>query len=226
MRELSELLVNVIDDMASDNLIFSKEVQFQFELAWRIQKELCAEIEEGQFDILFEQQLIPKKYTDLIVRINENYYPIELKYKTADKEINYQYKDRCYTTYAQGAADVGCYSYLEDIFRIRQLRRVKLFGKYSFKEGFAIIMTNYPLYWGEGIHNNSNWVEFCLNSRKENKIEWKNKAPSKETEAALDFTEKIEEFEWREYNHNCEELKNGPKEKAHPIRYCIHKVMV
>lgn len=69
MREISELLVNIIDDMASDNLIFSKEVQFQFELAWRIQKELCAEIEEGQFDILFEQQLIPKKYTDLIMAV-------------------------------------------------------------------------------------------------------------------------------------------------------------
>ncbi len=140
-----DILVEIINDLARKGNIFSNEVQFQFALAQAIKdyndfKEANIEVlleplilvrDENKYD---DEKYMKKMYVDIVVKIEELYYPIELKYKTADALVTYESLDEnnkvkvC--TFNQGAEDQGSYDYIKDIHRLEQLV-FKRFGEYD-----------------------------------------------------------------------------------------------
>lgn len=134
----------ILKTLSSKYYIFHSEADFQFALAW--------EIKLHYPDALVRLEVSPKEnpnmHIDILVTFNNNVYPIELKYKTA----NYScvYKDEFYNLKNHSAQDLGRYDYLYDVKRIEILKST--FS--NFKEGYAIFLTNDPSYWLDPMKNN------------------------------------------------------------------------
>ncbi len=145
----SDKLKEIINGFAEkDKKVFSKEVQFQFDLAWEI-KRLYSE-----YECVLEYLYLPEKYyIDMVVFSDKEKkcIPIELKYKTTDKEIEYKVEKYSYWTYNQGACDNGSYDYLKDIQRIESLGKYLIYKgiNYEIEKGYAIILTNDWHYYSE-----------------------------------------------------------------------------
>jgi hypothetical protein len=111
-------MVKIIDKLRSKRRIFCSEKDFQFALAWEIQK--C--YDKSNIRLEYCPNLEKNVHIDIIVELDNKYYPIELKYKTKtfigkDNNENYFLKN-------QGAQDIGKYDYLKDIQRIEQFSKL------------------------------------------------------------------------------------------------------
>lgn len=143
-------LMNIINSFAKRGKIFSNEAQFQFDLAWELRK---------QYDVVLLEHLIPKdeknnkkRYIDILLVDGNECVPIELKYKTTDKETDYEFEEFITKTYNQGAIDEGSYDFLKDISRIEDIvcdeKEVSYQGnKLRAKMGFSIIISNDKRYY-------------------------------------------------------------------------------
>lgn len=146
-----ELLEDIIKKFATAGKIFSKEAQFQFDLAWEIQQR------NNEYDIVLEylcETEDGKQYIDIVVFSKgekNKCWPIELKYKTRDKKITYKVGKTTSITYNQGAPDNGSYDYIKDISRIENIEKNLNYNgeEYCVECGYAIIMTNDWHYYEE-----------------------------------------------------------------------------
>lgn len=111
---------------------FYSEADFQFALAWELQKQLPnAKIHLERRDESHNY------YVDIWVEEDGKIYLIELKYKTKKATIG-SIKLR-----EQSAVDFGCYDYLWDIKRLEDLSK----SEPQYAKGYAIILTNVPAYY-------------------------------------------------------------------------------
>ena len=141
---MQEVLTNIIDSFASEGKVFTNEAQFQFDLAWALK-------EQG-YDIRLEFQAEKREYIDILAIKNNVGTPIELKYKTKDKEETYSFHNgNSVTTKNQGAVDNGSYDFIKDIHRLEEvLQKSVIYDKgreLDVKEGFAIIITKEKKYY-------------------------------------------------------------------------------
>ena len=146
-------IVEILDKISKNKTPYLSEAQFQFELAWELQKII------GENDkILLEYTACAKKASDgkkkkrfeadIIVKFqNGTYIAIELKYKTAQAIVdNIQL--------IQQAGQPGTkYDYLWDIRRIELLKEKEKEFEYYIEDsrcvgGYAIFLTNDSSYWG------------------------------------------------------------------------------
>ena len=93
----------IIKNLQEKRKIFFSERDFQFALAWEIQKEY----NDAKVEVLLEYPLKNEnnnnEYVDIVVKLEGKTYPIELKYKTTLFEFEeYKLKD-------QSAQDCGRY---------------------------------------------------------------------------------------------------------------------
>jgi len=58
--------------------VFHSEADFQFALAWELQ----LQYPDGSIRLEYPPPHDPTKYVDILVRLGDDVYPIELKYKT------------------------------------------------------------------------------------------------------------------------------------------------
>ena len=133
-------MINLHEQMNSlmkERSIFHSEADFQFAFAWEIQKAY------PHADIRLEYcpAEYPNMHLDLLVKIEGKNFPIELKYKTLSAQV--ETDGEYYNIKSHSAEDLGRYDYLIDVERI-ELLRDKL-G--SFEKGYAIMLSNDPLYW-------------------------------------------------------------------------------
>lgn len=135
-------LKKIIQSLANNGKIFSNEKQFQIELAWAILHQLpdCEVYLESMI------RLGIKEYTDIVVALNGKYYPIELKYRLADRSVVYTVGEESYYTNKQGATDEGTLYYVKDIERLERLKTEAFQGN-TFGQGYAIMISNNPLFW-------------------------------------------------------------------------------
>ena len=77
-----------------------------------------------------------------MVRLNGKNFPIELKYKTVKGSYT-DFGNEVVELMTHSAVDLGCYAYLKDINRLEYLAK----NDPDFERGFAIILTNEPLYY-------------------------------------------------------------------------------
>jgi len=145
----------IVKEFGRTPRIFQSEAQFQFELAWELQKQI-----ENDGQVLLEVVTCTRKenreknirrkrfYSDIILKSNDNcFIVIELKYKTKKDDI---YGVELNT---HGAPDEGRYDYLWDIKRIELLKKRDM-DCYDYNDelgtflgGYAIIVTNENQYW-------------------------------------------------------------------------------
>lgn len=154
------------DKLRENRPIFHSEADFQFALAWEIQKMYphasirmeCPSIEESN------------KYIDIVVRNEGKVYPIELKYKT--KKFSTSMGDEQYRLKDHGAQDLGKYDCIKDISRIESFAN-HLPG---FKNGCVIWLTNDPYYWRAPSSSNAGYAEFSIHhgAKKTGAMHWGN----------------------------------------------------
>lgn len=133
-------MINLHDQMnvlMRKRSIFHSEADFQFSLAWEMQKAY------PYADIRLEYcpAEYPNMHLDMFVKIEGKDFPIELKYKTlmTQMKIGGEY----YNIKSHGAQDLGRYDYLIDVERIELLKKTMP----SFEKGYAIMLSNDPSYW-------------------------------------------------------------------------------
>ncbi len=151
MTTLNELtkdkLAEIIQNFGRRSRIFYREAQFQFELAWEIQKifedNSCQVYLESIKNIDKDEGGREKKrYTDIVIEDkNRNYIAIELKYKTKQGEGD------CKELKTHAAQDLGRYDFLWDTCRNEQLIQNGNNRYGMCIKGFSILLTNDSCYW-------------------------------------------------------------------------------
>lgn len=139
-------LENILKSLGKERPIFSSEADFQFALAWQIEKYLKRnKVKDYRVRLEYCPGISFKKtlmHIDIIVFIKEGYIPIELKYKT--KEGGYTSGIDKYKLKTQGARNISCHAYIKDINRIEYLRDE--YKDFKFIEGYTIFLTNDEVY--------------------------------------------------------------------------------
>lgn len=112
-------MINLHDQMnmlMKKRTIFHSEADFQFALAWEIQKAYP----DANVRLEYCPAKYPNMHLDMLVKIGEMGFPIELKYKTlmTQMEVDGEY----YNLKNHGAQDLGRYDYLIDVERIELLK--------------------------------------------------------------------------------------------------------
>jgi hypothetical protein len=118
--------------------VFHSEFDFQFALAWEIQKEY----KKADIRLEYRQPDAPeekgkRKYFDIKIELNEKIYLIELKYKTIKQKLKYD--GELYELKNHAANPLGRYLYLKDIQRIED--SLVLNSMKNFEIGYAILLT-------------------------------------------------------------------------------------
>ena len=111
-------------------------------------------------------------HIDILVIMNNKWYPIELKYKT--KGCKKVIDDEIFILKNHGAKDVNSYLYLKDIMRIEKIRdNVKEFDK-----GYTMFITNDISYTKKPIKDNCVYKQFSLEDKivKSGKMFWEKTA--------------------------------------------------
>ncbi|MBM3206404.1 MAG: hypothetical protein FJZ43_02170 [Candidatus Staskawiczbacteria bacterium] len=151
MKKTGFDIKKTLSDLSQERKIFHSEADFQFALAWLIQKQFPNAVIRLERNFGKER----KEYLDIWIKIDSYFYFIELKYKTKKLEINDNGEDFLLTE--QSSTDTGAYDFIKDIARIERFTQ-------SNKKaiGYVIMLTNEGFYWKEARNPNTNDAEFKL----------------------------------------------------------------
>lgn len=133
MTELNKnWLIKKLQEFGKNNLIFSNEAQFQFKLAWEIQKEFndynvfLEHLSVTEIEKINEKEYYKKNYTDIVIETNnKTYIAIELKYKTKKIDGLIDENNNGIALSNQWATDLGRFDYIWDINRLEFLTNAK-----------------------------------------------------------------------------------------------------
>ena len=202
-------------EMAINNLkvshkIFHSEADFQFSLAWELQKILPNAKIRLEYCPIFDDNM----HIDIYV-IDEGYsYPIELKYKT--KEIKVPNDGEQYNLKNQFAHDIGRYDFLYDISRIEKAKALDE----NFESGFAIILTNDSAYWSSPYTKNTVDASFRIHEGRTitGSLSWGEKAGNGTTKGREESIELIGNYKITWVPFSNIEAPHGE------FRYCMIEV--
>lgn len=125
---------NILDELSKERLIFHSEADFQHALAWKIHEK------HNDLNIRLEKKLNSQGIYLDIFAFNDTYkIAIELKYKTI--KVDKSFENEEFNLKNQSAQDQGRYDFIKDISRLEKAK------KHCNYMGFAIFLTNDPLYW-------------------------------------------------------------------------------
>ncbi len=228
-----DLLNKLMQDMASEEKIFQNEAQFQFELAWRIRKELNHKDKE-EYQVLLEHTFSDsclrkdKQFVDIVIKSpNNQYVAIEVKYKK--RGVDCKRYNKCIGNDAEQL--FGRYDFFKDMERNENLIKANKVVK-----AYCILLTNEHLYWSVPNHKGNEkhymYEPFRLDGNETGKVEfvgtyiWKNIVPKDITKKRknpiqLDYCHK---GEWNTYNVCNSSCVYYKKRKGHEFKYLIVKI--
>ena len=128
-------IVACLEDLARERPVFHSEADFQHALAWHIHERTPG----TQVRLEFNPFPCEKLYLDIYLR---DAVAIELKYKTKKAELTHN--NEAFSLKGQAAQDCGRYDFIQDV---RRLERVVNDSAAPARVGFAVFLTNDPLYW-------------------------------------------------------------------------------
>lgn len=130
-------LMTIMENLSKRRRIFHSEADFQFALAWEIQKEY------PQAEVRLEYPSVygSAKRIDIVVWHKGNVYPIELKYPKRNLSIDLDGEQ--YILKSSEASDNEKYALVKDIVRMESFSS-HLKG---YKQGYVICLTNDHAYW-------------------------------------------------------------------------------
>lgn len=146
---IRELLV----ELSHTRKIFHSEADFQFALAWEIQKAYPTAKKRLEYS---PAHIEPRIHIDILVMIGDERYSIELKYKTIGFMTTCDGEE--YKLKKHVAQDLGRYEFLKDVQRIERLQQ----SMPSFKKGYSLLFTNDPAYWKNTNRSGTVYEEFKL----------------------------------------------------------------
>ena len=154
----------VIDALRAKRTVFHSEADFQFALSLEIQ----LQYPHASVRLEYPPPDDPTKYIDILVRLGDSVYPIELKYKT--KLFSAVVDGEPYHLKNHGAQDIGKYDFVKDICRVESFRP-HITG---YREGYAIWLTNDPYYWNAPKNDTAGYSAFSVHSGavKEGAMTW------------------------------------------------------
>ena len=185
----------ILNNLSNKRKIFVSEADFKFALAWEIK----SEIPEAKVRLEYcPVDIDSSMHIDILVKMGEDIYPIELKYMT--KQCDVTVDDERFILKNQGAQDVKRYDFIKDISRVERLS--ERMG--NFKEGYCIAITNDPSYWNTSSNKNTCDAAFRINhnSIKEGKLEWAahtGNGTNKNREESLILKNRYDIY-WQEYS--------------------------
>ena len=157
-------LLAIMEKLSKRRLIFHSEADFQFALAWEIQKEYPL----ADVRLEYPPENEPYRYIDILVGLNGYVYPIELKYPT--KKLSAVIGGEQYNLKDHGAQDLGKYDFIKDLVRIESFAS-HLKG---YKQGYVIWLTNDPSYWTPPRNGTVGYAAFSVHhgARKTGAMAW------------------------------------------------------
>ena len=191
----------VLKKLKDKRRVFHSEADFQFALAWELQQQYP----DASLRLEYPPPSDQKKHIDILVRLGDNAYPIELKYKKA--KFNAMVNGEQYSLTDHSAQDLGKYDFVKDICRVEAFRK-HISG---YREGYAIFLTNDSAYWDIPKNDNIGYAAFSVHNGavKEGSMSWgpsmnKSSIEGRENPLALSGSYSID---WHEYSRV--DAKNG-----------------
>lgn len=154
----------VISDLQSRRKLFVSEADFQLELAMCI-REIYP---DAKVLLEYTPKFKPDMHIDILVIVNGEWIPIELKYvtkklDTKTQETIFGFEYIWYNLKTRGAKDLQCYDYLKDIERIEDVKSsLQNETIFRFREGYTIQITNDSSYLKEPTKKECFYEEFAL----------------------------------------------------------------
>ena len=198
----------IIEKLQGKRQIFCSEADFQLEMAWVI-KEMYR---DAEVRLEYVPTFDDKMHIDILVFINNEWIPIELKYKTKKskkEKMTDQITQEGFNLKNQGAKNIGCYLYLKDIERIE---RIKEAVKNNFKEGYAVFLTNDETYRNRPRKINCDYKDFSLEDERiierGEPLKWASAKKNKGIEDPI-ILKGIYKMEWNEFSKVDKERSDG-----------------
>ena len=198
----------IIEKLQGKRQIFCSEADFQLEMAWVI-KEMYR---DAEVRLEYVPTFDDKMHIDILVFINNEWIPIELKYKTKKskkEKMTDQITQEGFNLKNQGAKNIGCYLYLKDIERIE---RIKEAVKNNFKEGYAVFLTNDETYRNRPRKINCDYKDFSLEDERiierGEPLKWASAKKNKGIEEPI-ILKGIYKMEWNEFSKVDKERSDG-----------------
>lgn len=212
-------MIDAMNRLAQWRKLFWSEADFQFSLA----QVLCDMLKDkGAKAQIFLERPIPtvtddtkvkrrNRYIDILIKIGDTIYPIELKYATK-KDMVYDDGEKILTT-TQGAYDTHRFGYLYDIFRLESIRKeLSNSTDLKFGRGFAIFLTNDSNYYDEPVSDNyKSTIDGNFRIHEDNvinkDIKWNLNESNKHWTNRYPYNEQLKLthppiFKWHDYQNN------------------------
>ena len=127
-----------ITELQKKRKVFCSEADFQLELAWILKEQ------NPNYHVRLEYvpSFNKKMHIDIVLLNDNEFIPIELKYKTKYCDIDIE--NEHYSLANHGAQDVGKYLYLKDIYRILQQGGRALLHHSNYYENYKADFSNAP----------------------------------------------------------------------------------
>ncbi len=130
---------SALEELALERPLFHSEADFQHALAWALHRRW------PEYEVRLERRLPkalggPGYALDLWAIGSSHTLAMELKYKT--RNLEYTLQEESYYLQNHGAQDIGRYDFIKDVSRLENVASSRL----NFS-GYAIFLTNDPLYW-------------------------------------------------------------------------------
>ncbi len=197
----------VLDELRKRKKIFRDENDFRQELDDVI-REMYS---NARVKIEYPAPFNPKKDIDIVVIMDNDYYPIELKYKKrAFKGIVDNIE---YNLSTDSAQNENCYHALKDIERIEKFKN----NEPLFKKGYTVFLTNDLSYLNEP-RENAEYKEFSIheNAVKTGTLNWNRETPKTGFEEPIILN--------GTYTMNWKEFSKINDEKAGTFMYLVNEI--
>ena len=188
----------VLAELMKRRKIFRDENDFRQELVDTIQDMY----DNVRVKVEYPAPFNTKKGIDIVVVMDNEYYPIELKYK---RKLFKGIVDNVeYDLPSDNAKNENCYRVIQDIKRIEDFRD----NEPLFKRGYTVFLTN-DLTYMDKPKEDSQYIEFSVheNSVKTGTLNWKRETPKNGFEEPI-ILEGTYIMNWKEYS-NLNEEKSG-----------------
>ncbi len=161
LQNFYEKVKEIVFGFGKSPKIFQNERQLQFDLAWQIHAELNMEV---RFEVRFNGDE-KNKYVDLIVVDGNQFFAIELKYKTDRATVG------GITLQRHSAGDLGCYDYWSDVERLENLKSktctIDQVKNLTYAGGLVLMISNDAWYWNQHQNVKTQYYNFRLTDGRE-----------------------------------------------------------
>ena len=197
----------VLDELRKRKKIFRDENDFRQELVDTIQDMY----DNVRVKVEYPAPFNTTKGIDIVVVMDNEYYPIELKYKR--KSFKGIVDNIEYDLPSDNAQNENCYRAVKDIKRIEDFRD----NEPLFKKGYTVFLTNDLSYMNKP-REDSQYMEFSVheNSVKTGTLNWKRETPKNGFEEPITLK--------GTYTMNWKEYSNLNNEKSGTFMYLINEI--